>query len=681
MVQPGQIHPSPPSPPLRVALIGAGKHAGHHARAILRCPEAALVAVADPVAPARTAIEAIAPGIETYETPEALLAVARPDVVHVCTPPSTHAAMARLVLEAGAHVYVEKPFTPTAAEAAAILELAAARSLQVCAGHQLLYEPPTAILRQYLPALGPIIHIESYFAFRPVRHLVGGRAALRPDHQLLDILPHPVYLLLCFLEMVSAGPVELASLRVSCGGTVHALVRQGDVTGTLVVTLEGRPVESYLRIVGRNGLLFADYVRSTVQRTIGPGSSGLDKLMAPYQQAWQIFFGTTGALGRRLLKKARSYPGLAELFQTFYAAIRTGALPPLSPESILETVRISEQVAAVLERAEAEVLAAAKPLPLTGRGVVVTGGTGVLGVQTVRALMARGRPVRVLARRSPPYWNRDLSIDYVIADVAAGVPESSLAGADTVIHAAAETAGGWDEHQRNSLDATAQMIRAAAAAGVRRFIHVSSLAVLAKHGGRPIADEDPLEPNSRGSGPYVWGKLESERLAIRLGQELGVDVKVVRPGALVDYRNLDPPGRLGKRLGSFFVAVGSPGQRLGVVDVGFAGRILAWMVDHWDEAPARLNLLDPELPAKRDLLNALRRTNPDLKVVWLPMFVLVPLSWAAILLQKVLKPGRPALDVAKVFSVQAYHTGRSAGLAARLAREEPPGSPPPPPGR
>jgi nucleoside-diphosphate-sugar epimerase len=201
---------------------------------------------------------------------------------------------------------------------------------------------------------------------------------------------------------------------------------------------------------------------------------------------------------------------------------------------------------------------------------------------------------------------------------------------------------------------------------VRRFIHVSSLAVLAKRGGRPIADEDPLEPRSRGSGPYVWGKLESERLAVRLGQELGIDVKVVRPGALVDYRNLDPPGRLGKRLGSFFVAVGSPGQKLGVVDVGFAARILAWIADHWDEAPAQLNLLDPTLPSKRDLLTTLRRTNPDLKVIWLPTFVLVPLSWGAILLQKVFRPGRPAINVAKVFSVQAYDTSRSAALAARL---------------
>jgi nucleoside-diphosphate-sugar epimerase len=39
---------------------------------------------------------------------------------------------------------------------------------------------------------------------------------------------------------------------------------------------------------------------------------------------------------------------------------------------------------------------------------------------------------------------------------------------DTVIHAAAETAGGWPEHQRNSLDATEHMIRGRPGEGVRR---------------------------------------------------------------------------------------------------------------------------------------------------------------------------------------------------------------------
>jgi predicted dehydrogenase/nucleoside-diphosphate-sugar epimerase len=658
--------PSAPANPLRIALFGGGRHAQHHARAISRCPGATLVAVADPSEGARSAVQAIVPGARGFESPEQLLGQAEIDVVHVCTPPATHARLATLALEAGCHVYVEKPFTERSDEALAVLTLARGHGLSVCAGHQLLFEPPTRVLERYLPSVGRVAHVESYFSFRTVRHAPGGRRVLRADQQLLDILPHPVYLLLRILEHSGEGPVELTALELSQAGTVHALVRRGGVTGTLVVTLEGRPIESYLRVVGTNGFLLADYVRSTVQRAIGPGSSGIDKLLAPYRQAWQLFAGSTVAFGRRFLKRQLSYPGLAELFGDFYASIRSGTKPPLSPESLLETVRICERVAEALRVAEAAELAAATPRPMEGRGVLLSGGTGFLGKEVVGALLQSGRPVRVLARREPPAWERVAGAEYVAADLSSGAAPAWFDGIDTVIHAAAETAGGWDEHQRNSLDATEALLRGAAAARISRFLHVSSLAVLARNARNRIRDDDPLESDSKGSGPYVWGKLESERLAVRLGQELGVEVKVVRPGALVDYSNFDPPGRLGKRLGNFFVAVGAPGHRLGVVNVALAGRILAWMTDHWDEAESPLNLLDPALPSKRALLARLREANPDLTVLWLPTVVLVPLSWLAIALQKALRPGKPAINVAKVFAAQDYDTGKMVTMCAML---------------
>ncbi len=184
---------------------------------------------------------------------------------------------------------------------------------------------------------------------------------------------------------------------------------------------------------------------------------------------------------------------------------------------------------------------------------------------------------------------------------------------------------------------------------------------------RPISDGLPLGGGPQGIGPYVWGKLESERMAIALGGALGLQVKVVRPGALVDYANFDPPGRLGKRLGNFFVAVGAPGDCLGVVDVAQAGEALAWVVGHWTSAPGVLNLIDPALPTKRDLLGRLRAGNPDLSVLWLPSLVLAPMSWMAIALQKVLRPRRPAINVAKVFATSAYDTTNAAALAATMA--------------
>src|SRR4029077_17968241 len=138
----------------------------------------------------------------------------------------------------------------------------------------------------------------------------------------------------------------------------------------------------------------------------------------------------------------------------------------------------------------------------------------------------------------------------------------------------------------------------------------------------------------RTGGPYAWGKIESERLAVTRCKDLGIDLRVVRPSALVDYRRFDPPGLLGKRIGNIFIAVGMPSHHLGVVDVVFSAQTLAWTMRHFDEAPRVLNLFEPNLPTKRELLARLRRTNPDLSVVWLPPVILLPLSWFAIALQK-----------------------------------------------
>ena len=651
---------------LRVGIVGAGKMGVNHARAVAQCSvPVRVVAIADASGTALDSLSGVVPSARRFESLRELVAGENVDVVHICTPPDSHGPLAVEALEAGCHVYVEKPFAQSTTEAERILSIAAERGLKVAAGHQLLHETPTRIAMGLLPSIGRVAHIESYFSFRTVRRSPGGRVPLASDAQLLDILPHPVYLLLHFLALGSAGRPELVALDIGDAGTVHALVRQGAITASLVVTLEGRPVESYMRIVGTNGSLFADYVRGTVQRQIGPGTSGIDKVLAPYRAAGQLIGGTTSALVERVRNRRKSYPGLVDLFDSFYAAVNAGTASPVSAQNILETTRIWQQVALGLQSRKSS--AVSKPLPLQ-RGVLVTGGTGLLGRAVARHLAASGRAVRVVSRRQPAAWERVANVEYAIADLARPLDPSLFAGVESVIHTAAETAGGWAEHQRNSIDATENVARAAAAAGVNRVVHVSSLAVLAKPRPRAsIIDDSPLESDSRAYGPYVWGKLESERLARRLGDELQIGVKVARPGPLVDADNFEAPGRLGRRIGNFFVAVGSPRDRLAMTDVAFAARTLVWIVDNFAAAPATLNLLDPELPTKREAVARLRQTNPDLTTVWLPTVLLVPLSWVATLAQKMMRPRQPAINVAKAFASPRYDTSGVKSLVARMS--------------
>jgi len=633
----------------------------HHAQAIARLgPSAKLVAVADPSVSAREAICTTFPGTEPFESHDELLARVHPDVVHVCTAPDTHEAIAAAAISAGCHVYVEKPFVTTTAAARRLFALAAEREVTACVGHQLLFEPAARELFETLPVLGEVVHVESYFSFRTVRRSPDGRAPLRADQQLIDILPHSVSLLLRAVAASARGETELMHVEVGPAGTVHALVRRGGITGTLVVTLEGRPIESYVKIVGTNGTLHADFIRGTVQRQIGPGTSGIDKALAPFRVARQLIAGTSKALGGRVLKRQRSYPGLTQIFSTYYASISTNAESPTSPEEILDTVRICENIAHRLTNPAPDA-AAIEGGP---RLILVTGGTGFLGRSVVRALNARRVRVRVLARRLPAEWERAQGVEYVACDLADEVSAQHMEDVDVVIHCAAETAGGKAAHERNSIGATERLVRVAAKAGVRTLVHVSSLAVLASSPARKTLDESSaLEVASDRCGPYVWGKLESERIAVALGAELGLDVKIVRPGAIIDDDRFEPPGRLGKRLGNVFVAVGPRRSRIGTVDVDFAGRAIAWMATHVADAPAVINLLTPDLPTRRELIARLRRANPDISVVWLPRALVQMLSWLAMPLQRVLRPGSPPINIARAFSSQTYDTRRAAVLA------------------
>jgi len=649
---------------LKVALLGGGKMARQHAAAIRQCPSARLLAVVDPHLDCADLQVAFGAEVAAFNDVRAMLETVSPDIVHVVTPPASHASLARQCLEAGAHVYVEKPFALSTDDAESVLRLAEGKGLKACPAHQILFQDVGLRYKKHLSIIGAIVHVESFFSFRPVRRHTAG-APNSPINQLIDILPHPVYLLLDALPKADGSAAELTALDVSSEGEVRAIVRRGGAIGCLVVSLQARPVESWLRVMGRNGMVEADFVLGNVVRHPGPGASAPAVVLKPFSRAWQIGWGSFKAVLKLVFRRHKSYPGLAELLAGFYRSIRDGGAAPIGASEILETVRLCEAIGVRLQEVQAiadqraleRLRAAASQLPPhNDRGVIlVTGGTGLLGRPTVARLRQSGWRVRVPVRRELPAAQRLPGIEYVRADLGASAPAGLLDGVEMVLHLAAETAGGQPDHERNTIAATRNLLAAMEATGVRRLVNVSSVAVLKpSRFGRPLREDSPVDHDNLARGPYVWAKAAAERLAAERAAAGAVELHTVRLGPLVDFDAYAPPGRLGREVARLFVAMGLPSSRLAVCGVATAAATLQHYAEHFDDAPALVNLLESPAPTRRELVARLKAVRPDLKVLWMPFPVLRLLSWLATALQKLMRPSRPALNLYNAFKSEPY---------------------------
>ena len=657
--------------PLRVALIGSGKMGQHHLKAINASGMAKVVGVADPAASADDLAAILPTDAIVVSSAAELFERARPDIVHIVTPPGTHAELARQAIEAGCHIYVEKPFTPTTDEARSILDLAARHNVKVCPGHQVIFEAPSLGLRERLTEIGRLVHIESYFSFKMVRRTI------TPAEQVKDILPHAVYPVVDQLRRgtgIEDSPIEVLGKSLDAGGDAYVLLRLGKVTAVVMVTLNGRPVEQYQNLIGTNGSMRADYIGGFLGKLIGPGT-GPGVLLTPYRRALGTVTGTTRGITRLLI--GGSYPGLRTIVRRFYESVRDNTAAPLSPQSIIDTVSICESVGRSLDaveshqegEAEKQLIAAEANMPPLIPGVplvLLTGGTGLLGKSIASELRHSGYPVRVVARRVPPYSRRVPGVHYVAGDLGRGLNDDTLRGVGLVVHAAAETAGGKEEHRRNSIEATRKIMEGSARAGVRGFLHISSLAVLktSQEMGRALDESIPVDV-SLARGPYVWGKAESEVLAVKLGAELGLTVRIIRPGPLVDFRAYQPPGRLGREIGPLFLAFGPKNGALSVCDVTTAARVVRSYVGDFQAAPPILNLVESPPPKRRELMERFRNDRPDLRVFWFPGWLLRLMSGPLKLVQRVALGSKQPIDVAAAFASERYKTDLASQMIAR----------------
>ncbi|MGA3025145.1 MAG: hopanoid-associated sugar epimerase [Bryobacteraceae bacterium] len=213
------------------------------------------------------------------------------------------------------------------------------------------------------------------------------------------------------------------------------------------------------------------------------------------------------------------------------------------------------------------------------RPVLVTGATGFIGWHVARKLVERGHTVRALTR--PGRHVRELPVEAVSGDLRDRPSlDAAAAGCGSVFHIAADYrlwAKNPAELYRSNVEGTRNMLEAARAAGVERFVYTSTVGCVAMPPDRPGTEEMPVRAEDM-TGAYKKSKFAAEQVALEFART-GFPVVIVNPTAPIGDHDVRPTPT-GQIIVDFLKG-GMPAYvdtGLNLVDVRDAaeGHLLAW---------------------------------------------------------------------------------------------------------
>lgn len=197
--------------------------------------------------------------------------------------------------------------------------------------------------------------------------------------------------------------------------------------------------------------------------------------------------------------------------------------------------------------------------------ILVTGGSGFLGINLIRYLLIRGFEIRSLDKE--PFNYPELKkIEVIKGDIRnSSIVDSAMEGIDVVVH----TAAALPLYKRQDIfttdvDGTRNILASALVHRIERVIHISSTAVYGIPDHHPLRENDSLE----GVGPYGQAKIQAEQVCLKY-REKGLCVTILRPKSFIG------PERLGvfallydwAKNGKNFPMIGNGKNRYQLLDV------------------------------------------------------------------------------------------------------------------
>lgn len=352
---------------LKVAVVGCGQIADAHLQEIRKIRSAAVVAVCDRyVDLARQAAARFeVPGV--YEDLDQMLREVRPDVVHITTPPQSHAPIAIAAIAAGAHVYVEKPFTVDVAETDRVLASASEHRRLVCVGHDNLFDPVWERCRSIIAAgeIGDVLHVDSVQGY-DLSGPFGKAFASEPEHWVhrlpgklfQNVMSHAMYRITDL--MPDPDPQIWATWfgrKPGLPTELRVMLRGRQSTAHLIFSSEIRPVRRVATIHGSKQVIEVDMDGRTIRRSTGlrwPGAFA--KIEAPFRHWREASRSLRSSIGKFLRNEIQYFGGMNRLFTLFYNAIQHGHQPPIAPQEIRRVTFLMDQIFRACAAADSDII-------------------------------------------------------------------------------------------------------------------------------------------------------------------------------------------------------------------------------------------------------------------------------------------------------------------------------------
>jgi predicted dehydrogenase/nucleoside-diphosphate-sugar epimerase len=539
--------------------VGAGYISRIHADVLQTIPDVRIAAIVDPNRAAAERLAASCGNPRLHATIADAVADADVQAAHVLVPPGLHATAALPFLQAGKPVLLEKPMATSSAECATLLDASTKGGALLAINQNFLFNPMFVELRRRLKAgmYGRPNHVDVIYNM-PLRQLAARQFThwmfQQPVNILLEQAVHPLSQIAALagriqgVQAIAGKPVQLAP-----GRPFHPELSMTLACENLPAQLRFAVGQAFpfwqITVVCDDGVVVADILANRVHaytRTLW--LDAVDKVVSGAKSGGSIAFAglrNAFAFARSTLRLGGPsdpfFLSMQGSIGAFHRAQAGGPRPEADGAFGAALVTTCEQVAAQCFAAPAAAVAApAMPAIATAGApdVAVLGGTGFIGAETCRQLLAKGMRVAVMARTvhalPPPFDDPRLTLHK--GDIAdAGAVTASIGKAGLVVNLAHGGGGGSFEQIRAAMVGGAETVaRACLAAGVRRLVHVGSIASLylgPQQGA--ITGSTPPDPEAETRADYARAKALCDRMLRDMYREQRLPVAILRPGLVV----------------------------------------------------------------------------------------------------------------------------------------------------